>query len=78
MKYLSSIVACALSITGFAQTTKLFVESSVGAASISSNNTQVIDRQSSPMMRTAIGYNQNNIRAGVCTARSDYGFSTST
>jgi len=67
-----------LAVSGFAQTTKLFVESSVGAASISSNNIQVTDRHSSPMLRSAIGYDINNVRFGLATARTEYGFSTST
>ena len=78
MKNTLFIAATVLGFSGFAQTTKLFVESSVGAASISSNNTQVTDRYSSPMMRNGIGYDLNNIRFGVSTARTEYGFSTST
>jgi hypothetical protein len=77
MKNTLFIAATLLAVSGFAQTTKLFIESSVGSASISSNNSQVTDRYSSPMMRTAIGYDLNNIRVGVSTARSEYGFSTS-
>ena len=72
------IAALLLAVSAFAQTTKLFIESSVGSAGISSNNSQVTDRYSSPMMRNAIGYDFNNIRVGLSTARSDYGFSTST
>ena len=67
-----------LAVSGFAQTTKLFVESSVGAASISSSNIQVTDRHSSPMLRTAIGYDIDNVRFGLATAHTEYGFSTST
>lgn len=78
MKNTLFIAASILAASGFAQTSKLVIESSVGAAKISSNNTQVIDRYSSPMTRTTIGYDLKNTRVGVSTARSEYGFSTST
>lgn len=63
---------------GHSQSTKLFLESSAGSASISSNNALVSDRYNSPMLRTAIGYEIDNVRFGLSTARTEYGFSTST
>ncbi len=78
MKY-ALITALALtSFSAFSQSTKLFVESSAGSASIASNNTLVSERYSSPMLRTAIGYDLNNLRIGISTSNTEYGFSTST
>lgn len=77
MKQYFLLGAMLLHHASFSQSSKVFVETSVGSASLSSNNTQVTDRYSSPMMRTAIGYDLNNIRVGVSTGRTEYGFSTS-
>jgi hypothetical protein len=78
MKYILFIAATFSCVCGFSQNSKLFIESTVGSAGISSNNTQVADRYNSPMLRTVIGYDLNNIRVGVATGRTEYGFNTST
>ena len=78
MKQLLFIAATLAWGIGHSQSTKLFLESSAGSASISSNNALVSDRYNSPMLRTAIGYDINNVRFGLATAHTEYGFSTST
>jgi hypothetical protein len=78
---MKSTLITALVLTSFAafsQSTKLFIESSAGSAGIVSNNTQVPDRHRSPMMRTAVGYDNRNLRIGAVLARTEYGFSNST
>lgn len=77
MKHYFLLIAMFLFHTSFSQSAKVFVESSVGSASISSNNSIVTERYSSPMVRSIIGYDLNNIRVGVSTGRTEYGFSTS-
>jgi hypothetical protein len=78
MKQLLFITATLAWGFGYSQSTKLFLESSAGSASISSNNSLVSDRYNSPMLRTAVGYDIDNVRFGLATARTEYGFSTST
>jgi hypothetical protein len=78
MKNLLSVAALIVTFSGFSQTAKLLIESTAGSANISSNNALVSERYSSPIMRTALGYDINNIRVGVSTTRTEYGFSTST
>lgn len=78
---MKSTLITALVLTSFAafsQSTKLFIESSAGSAGIVSNNTQVPDRHRSPMMRTAVGYDNRNLRIGAVLARTEYGYSNST
>lgn len=78
MKYILVIAVLAFIPAGYSQNSKLFVESSVGVASISSNNTQVTNRYSAPMARSAMGYDNRNLRIGAVVARTEYAFSNST
>ena len=78
MKYSLFIAAFAFAVAGHSQNSKLFVETSVGSASISSNNAQVTNRYSSPMIRSAMGYDNRNLRIGAVVARTEYAFSNST
>jgi hypothetical protein len=78
MKSTLLLVLAVSCLKGFSQSNKLFVESSSGSASIASNNLLVTERHSSPMLRTAIGYDLNNLRIGISTSNTEYGFSTST
>jgi hypothetical protein len=78
---MKSTLITALVLTSFAafsQSTKLFFESSAGSARIASNNTLVSERYSSPMLRAAFGYDVKNLRIGVTTSNTEYGFSNST
>ncbi len=78
MKQYFLLGAMLLHQASFSQSAKVFVETSVGSARISSNNTQVTDRYSSPMMRSAMGYDNRNLRIGAVVARTEYAFSNST
>ena len=77
MKSILLFVAMLLHQVSYSQSTKVFFESSAGSASIASNNSLVVERYSSPMVRSIIGYDLNNLRVGVSTGRTEYGFSTS-
>ena len=78
MKQYFLLGAMLLHQASFSQSAKVFVENSVGSARISSNNTQVTDRYSSPMIRSAMGYDNRNLRIGAVVARTEYAFSNST
>lgn len=77
MKPIFLIVAMLLHHFANSQSAKVFIESTAGSASIASNNSLVVERYSSPMVRSIIGYDLNNLRVGVSTGRTEYGFSTS-
>jgi hypothetical protein len=77
MKSILLFFAMLLLQVSYSQSAKVFVESSAGSASIASNNSLVVERYSSPMVRSIIGYDLNNLRVGVSTGRTEYGFSTS-
>jgi len=77
MKSIFLFFAMLLLQVSYSQSAKVFVESSAGSASIASNNSLVVERYSSPMVRSIIGYDLNNLRVGVSTGRTEYGFSTS-
>ena len=72
------IAASIITVAGFSQTTKMFVESLAGSAGIASNNDQVVEHYNGPLKRTSIGYEIKNVRIGVSTALIEYGFSSST
>ena len=77
MKSILLFVAMLLHLVSYSQSAKVFVESTAGSASIASNNSLVVERYSSPMVRSIIGYDLNNLRVGMSTGRTEYGFSTS-
>lgn len=77
MKQYLLLGAMLLHHVSFSQSAKVFIESTVGSASIASNNSLVAERYSNPMARSIIGYDLNNIRVGLSIGRTEYGFSTS-
>lgn len=61
-----------------AQHKKIYIESNAGRTTILSNNSIISDRPGAPLHRISIGHDFNNLRLGVTTSNTEYGFSSST